>query len=159
MSISSTSHSVESRLAELGIVLPVCAKPVANYVPFTISGNLLFISGQGPRTSDQKFLTGKVGRDITPEEAYTHVRLVGVNLLAVVRHALGAFDGVRRVVKLTGFVKATDDFREHPRVVNGCLDFLVDVFGDAGKHARSAIGVASLPENISVEIEAIFEIS
>jgi enamine deaminase RidA (YjgF/YER057c/UK114 family) len=159
MSISSTRHSVESRLAELGIVLPACAKPVANYVPFTICGNLLFISGHGPRTIDPKFLTGKVGRDITLEEAYSHARLVGVNLLAVVRDALGAFDGVRRVIKLTGFVNATDDFCEHPKVVNGCSDLLVDVFGDAGKHARSAIGVTSLPENISVEIEAIFEIS
>jgi enamine deaminase RidA (YjgF/YER057c/UK114 family) len=159
MSISSTHHLAEKRLAELGIVLPAFPKPMANYVPFTISGNLLFISGQGPRTADQRFMTGKVGRDITVEEAYAHARLVGINLLAVVYHALGALDAVRRVIKLTGFVNATDDFRDHPKVINGCSDLLVDVFGDVGRHARSAIGVSSLPENITVEIEAIFEIS
>jgi enamine deaminase RidA (YjgF/YER057c/UK114 family) len=159
MSVSSIHHLADKRLAELGIVLPALPKPMANYVPFTISGNLLFISGQGPRTADLKFMTGKVGRDVTPEEAYAHARLVGINLLAVVYHALNGLSTVRRVVKLTGFVNAADDFRDHPNVINGCSDLLVDVFGDAGRHARSAVGVHSLPENITVEIEAIFEIS
>jgi enamine deaminase RidA (YjgF/YER057c/UK114 family) len=159
MSVSSIHHLADMRLAELGIVLPTVPEPVANYVPFTISGNLLFISGQGPRTPDQKFMTGKVGREITLEEAYAHARLVGLNILSVVHHAQNGLSTIRRVVKLTGFVNASDDFRDHPKVINGCSDLLVEVFGDAGKHARSAVGVSSLPENITVEIEAIFEVS
>jgi enamine deaminase RidA (YjgF/YER057c/UK114 family) len=159
MSVSSIHHLADIRLAELGIVLPTVPEPVANYVPFTISGNLLFISGQGPRTPDQKFMTGKVGREITLEEAYARARLVGLNILSVVHHAQNGLSTIRRVVKLTGFVNASDDFRDHPKVINGCSDLLVEVFGDAGKHARSAVGVSSLPENITVEIEAIFEVS
>lgn len=159
MSVSTIHHLADKRLAELGIVLPALPRPIANYVPFTISGNLLFISGQGPRTAEQKFMTGKVGRDVTVEEGYAHARLVGINLLSVVHHAQNGLSSVRRVVKLTGFVNASDDFRDHPKVINGCSDLLVDVFGDAGRHARSAVGVSSLPENITVEIEAIFEIA
>lgn len=132
---------------------------MANYVPFVRSGNLLFISGQGPRTLDNRFLTGKVGKDITAAEAYDHARLVGINLLAVVYHAQNGLATVVRVVKLTGFVNATDDFRDHPKVINGCSDLLVEVFGETGRHARSAVGVSGLPENISVEIEAIFEVA
>ena len=157
MSTSSTHDSPEKRLKDLGIVLPACPQPVANYVPFTVSGNLLFVSGQGPRTADQKFLTGKVGREVTAEEAYSRARLVGINLLSVVHHAQNGLSTVRRVVKLTGFVNASDDFQDHPKVINGCSDLMVEVFGDIGKHARSAIGVSSLPQNITVEIEAIFE--
>jgi enamine deaminase RidA (YjgF/YER057c/UK114 family) len=159
MSVSSIHHLAERRLAELGIALPDLPKPVANYLPFTISGNLLFISGQGPRTADGKYLTGKVGRDVTVDEASAHARLVGINLLSVVHHAQNGLSTVRRVVKLTGFVNASDDFQDHPRVINGCSDLLVEVFGDAGKHARSAVGVSSLPLNITVEIEAILEIA
>jgi enamine deaminase RidA (YjgF/YER057c/UK114 family) len=158
MSVSSIHHLADKRLAELGIVLPPLPQPMANYVPFTISGNLLFISGQGPRTVDQRFMTGKVGREITLDEAYAHARLVGINILSVVQHAQNGLSTVRRVLKLTGFVNASDDFREHPKVINGCSDLLVEVFGDAGRHARSAIGVSSLPENITVEVEAIFEV-
>jgi len=158
MSVSSIHHLADKRLAELGIVLPPLPQPMANYVPFTISGNLLFISGQGPRTVDQRFMTGKVGREITLDEAYAHARLVGINILSVVQHAQNGLSTVRRVLKLTGFVNASDDFREHPKVINGCSDLLVEVFGDAGRHARSAIGVSSLPGNITVEVEAIFEV-
>jgi enamine deaminase RidA (YjgF/YER057c/UK114 family) len=159
MSVSSIHHLAERRLAELGITLPDLPKPVANYVPFIISGNLLFISGQGPRAADGKLITGKVGRDVTADEAYAHARLVGINLLSVVHHAQNGLSTVRRVVKLTGFVNASDDFQDHPKVINGCSDLLVEVFSEAGKHARSAVGVSSLPLNITVEIEAIFEIS
>ena len=159
MSIPATKSSAERRIADLGITLPNLPKPMANYVPFVRSGNLLFISGQGPRTLDNKFLTGKVGKDITAAEAYDHARLVGINLLAVVYHAQNGLATVVRVVKLTGFVNATDDFRDHPKVINGCSDLLVDVFGETGRHARSAVGVSGLPENISVEIEAIFEVA
>jgi enamine deaminase RidA (YjgF/YER057c/UK114 family) len=104
-------------------------------------------------------MTGKVGRDVSLEEAYAHARLVGINLLSVANHAQNGLSSIRRVVKLTGFVNASDDFRDHPKVINGCSDLMVEVFGDAGKHARSAVGVSSLPENILVEIEAIFEIA
>ena len=159
MSVSTSHHLADKRLAEPGIVLPALPQPVANYVPFTISGNLLFVSGQGPRTAEQKFMTGKVGREVTVEEGYAHARLVGINLLSVVHHAQNGVSSVRRVVKLTGFVNASDDFRDHPKVINGCSDLLVDVLGDAGRHARSAVGVSSLPENITVEIEGIFEIA
>jgi enamine deaminase RidA (YjgF/YER057c/UK114 family) len=159
MSVSTSHHLADKRLAEPGIVLPARPQPVANYVPFTISGNLLFVSGQGPRTAEQKFMTGKVGREVTVEEGYAHARLVGINLLSVVHHAQNGLSSVRRVVKLTGFVNASDDFRDHPKVINGCSDLLVDVLGDAGRHARSAVGVSSLPENITVEIEGIFEIA
>jgi len=159
MSIPATKSSAERRIADLGITLPNLPKPMANYVPFVRSGNLLFISGQGPRTLDNRFLTGKVGKDITAAEAYDHARLVGINLLAVVYHAQNGLATVVRVVKLTGFVNATDDFRDHPKVINGCSDLLVEVFGETGRHARSAVGVSGLPENISVEIEAIFEIA
>jgi enamine deaminase RidA (YjgF/YER057c/UK114 family) len=159
MSIPATKSSAERRIADLGITLPNLPKPMANYVPFVRSGNLLFISGQGPRTLDNKFLTGKVGKDITAAEAYDHARLVGINLLAVVYHAQNGLATVVRVVKLTGFVNATDDFRDHPKVINGCSDLLVEVFGETGRHARSAVGVSGLPENISVEIEAIFEVA
>ena len=159
MSIPATKSSAERRIADLGITLPNLPKPMANYVPFVRSGNLLFISGQGPRTLDNKFLTGKVGKDITAAEAYDHARLVGINLLAVVYHAQNGLETVVRVVKLTGFVNATDDFRDHPKVINGCSDLLVEVFGETGRHARSAVGVSGLPENISVEIEAIFEVA
>jgi enamine deaminase RidA (YjgF/YER057c/UK114 family) len=159
MSVSSIHHLAERRLTELGITLPTFPKPVANYVPFTISGNQLFISGQCPRATDGNYMTGKVGRDVTVDEAYGHARLAGINLLSVVHHAQNGLSTVRRVVKLTGFVNASEDFQDHPKVINGCSDLLVEVFGDAGKHARSAVGVSSLPLNITVEIEAIFEVS
>jgi enamine deaminase RidA (YjgF/YER057c/UK114 family) len=159
MSVSSIQHSAEQRLAELGIVLPPCPRPVANYVPFIISGNLLFISGQGPRAADQTLMTGKVGREVTLEDAYARARLVGINLLSVAHHAKNGLGGVRRLLKLTGFVNASDDFRDHPKVINGCSDLMVEVFGEAGRHARSAVGVNSLPGNITVEVEAIFEVA
>ena len=136
MSASTIHHLAERRLTELGIALPAFPMPVADYVPFTISGNLLFISGQGPRTVDEKYMTGKVGRDVTADEAYAHARLVGINLLSVVHHAQNGLSMVRRVVKLTGFVNASDDFRDHPKVINGCSDLLVEVFGDAGRGDR-----------------------
>jgi enamine deaminase RidA (YjgF/YER057c/UK114 family) len=159
MNTSATNSLAEKRLTDLGITFAGMPKPRANYVPFVRSGNLLFVSGQGPRTPDNTFLTGKVGKDITVAEAYDHARLVGINLLAVVYHAQNGLDTVKRVVKLTGFVNATDDFRDHPKVINGCSDLFVDVFGEIGRHARSAVGVSGLPENISVEIEAIFEVA
>jgi enamine deaminase RidA (YjgF/YER057c/UK114 family) len=150
--------TIEIKLKHLGIELPPTPVPLANYVPFVISGNLLFLSGQGPESFEGPWLRGKVGDDVSVDEAYQHARLVGLRLLSVARAALGSLDRVQRVVKLLGFVNAAPSFREHPRVINGCSDLLVEVFGDAGRHARSAVGTNSLPENITVEIEAIFEI-
>lgn len=152
-------NQIEKRLQELGITLPDLPTPMANYVPYVITGNLLFLSGQGPRVSPAELKTGKVGRDVTAEQAYEDAKLVGIQLLAAARHALGDLSRVKRVVKLLGLVNSTPDFEKHPQVINGCSDLFVQVFGDAGRHARSAIGAGALPGNITVEIEAIFEIA
>jgi enamine deaminase RidA (YjgF/YER057c/UK114 family) len=148
----------EHRLAELGIELPTTPVPVANYVPWVISGSLLFLSGQGPRTAAGQWKCGKVGLDVTVEEAYEDSRLVAIQLLSVTQAALGDLSRVVRVVKLLGMVNGTPDFENHPAVINGASDLFVAVFGEAGLHARSAVGMGSLPGNITVEVEAILEI-
>jgi enamine deaminase RidA (YjgF/YER057c/UK114 family) len=147
------------RLEGLGLSLMDPAVPVATYVPFVRSGNLLFVSGQGPRQADGTLMTGKLGRDLDVTQGYAHARLTGLNLLAVVHMALGDLGRVSRVTKLLGMVNAVPDFADHPEVINGCSDLFEAVFGEAGRHARSAVGMGSLPRNISVEIEAIFEIA
>ena len=143
------------RLAALGIKLPVAPAPIANFVTHVQEGKLLFLSGQGPNHADGRSHTGKVGAGVSVEEAYGHARLTGINLLAVMHHALGDLNRVKRIVKLLGMVNAEPEFDEHPRVINGCSDLFIEVFGSTGHHARSAVGVGSLPNNISVEIEAI----
>ena len=150
--------SAEARLKELGLVLPAMVKPVANYVPYRIVGNVLYLSGQGPRDENGNNLSGKLGADISIEEGYRRARLVGLGLLAAMRDALGSLDRVDYVVKLLGMVNATPDFNDPPKVINGCSDLFVDVFGEAGRHARSAVGHVTLPGQISVEIEAIVAI-
>jgi enamine deaminase RidA (YjgF/YER057c/UK114 family) len=150
--------SVEARLKSLSIELPKSPSPLANYVPFVITGNLLYLSGQGPREADGTFHTGKVGQEVTIEQAYQDARLTGLNLLAVMQGALGELDRIERVVKLLGMVNGTPDFLEHPQVINGCSDLMVEVFEEKGRHARSAVGMGSLPNNITVEVEAIVEI-
>ena len=147
-----------TRLEALGLTLMEAAAPIANFVAFRVSGNLLYLSGQGPRHADGRLMTGKVGAEVNVEEAYAHAQLTGLNLLSVAHAALGDLGRVTQVVKLLGMVNATPDFRDHPAVINGCSDLLVGVFGEAGRHARSAVGMGSLPGNISVEIEAIFEV-
>jgi enamine deaminase RidA (YjgF/YER057c/UK114 family) len=142
-------------LKELGLVLPPVPKPIANFLPYRRAGSLLFLSGQGPRDENGASLTGKLGADITLEEGYRRARLVGLGLLAAMRDALGSLDGVDYVVKLLGMVNATPDFNDSPKVINGCSDLFVEVFGDAGRHARSAVGNVMLPNQISVEIEGI----
>jgi enamine deaminase RidA (YjgF/YER057c/UK114 family) len=152
--------SAEQRLRDRGIELPKAVGPVANYVPHVRTGNLVFLAGTGPTRPDGAFITGKVGKDVTMEEAYGHARLTGLMLLAMLRTAAGgSLDTVARVVKVLGMVNAVPEFTDHPKIINGCSDLFVEVFGDRGKHARSAVGMASLPFNISVEIEAIFEIA
>ena len=150
--------SAEARLKELGLVLPAMVKPVANYVPYRIAGNILYLSGQGPRDENGNNLSGKLGADISVEEGYRRARLVGLGLLAAMRDALGSLDRVDYIVKLLGMVNATPDFNDPPKVINGCSDLFVDVFGEAGRHARSAVGHVTLPGQISVEIEAIVAI-
>lgn len=150
---------IETRLAELGIVLPQAAAPVANYAPFVRSGDLLHIAGQVSRDADGG-VTGVVGVEVTAEAAHAAARLCGLNLIAQMRAALeGDLDRVARVVKLGGFVQAGPGFFEIPQVLNGCSDLMVEVFGDAGRHARSAVGVYRLPMNFSVEVDAVVQVA
>ena len=150
--------SAEARLKELSIVLPSLASPAANYMPCRLAGNLLYLSGQGPRDANGNSLTGKLGAEIDVEEGYRRARLVGLSLLATMRDALKSLDRVDFVVKLLGMVNAVPTFNESPKVINGCSDLFVDVFGEAGRHARSAVGHVTLPNQISVEIEAIIAV-
>jgi enamine deaminase RidA (YjgF/YER057c/UK114 family) len=151
--------SAEKRLKALGIDLGKVSSPVANYVNAVRTGNLLFLAGKGPRADASGARpTGKVGREYTVEQAYQHARTVGLDLLAVMRAELGSLDRVQRVVKVLGMVNAVPEFQDHPKVINGCSDLFVEVLGDKGKHARSAVGMGSLPMGIPVEIECIVEI-
>ena len=147
--------SAEKKLKELGIQLGPVTPPVANYVNAVRTGNLLFLAGKGPAGN----VAGIVGKDITVEEAYGHARTTGLNLIAVMKHELGSLDRVKRIVKVLGMVNAGPGFGEQPKVINGCSDLFVEVFGERGKHARSAVGMGSLPNNIPVEIEVIVEVS
>jgi enamine deaminase RidA (YjgF/YER057c/UK114 family) len=145
----------EDRLRELGIVLPPVPAPVANYVPFRIAGNMLYISGQGPREADGSYTTGRLGLNMSVEQGYAAARLTGLQLLAVAKSAVGELSRIEAVIKLLGMVNAEPDFGDQPKVINGCSDLLVDVLGEAGRHARSAVGMGSLPNRMAVEIEAI----
>ena len=149
---------IEARLAELGITLPPVGPPAGNYVHAAQTGNLLYLSGKGPHTTDGSMPRGKVGADVSIDDAYKHARSVGLTLIAVLKETLGDLDRVKRVVKVLGMVNATPDFGDQPKVINGCSDLFVEVFGDAGRHARSAVGMGSLPSGITVEIEAIVEV-
>lgn len=149
--------SAEARLKQLGIVLPELMTPVANYLPYRIAGNVLYLAGQGPRENGV-ILTGKVGAEVSIEEGYRRARLTGLGMLAAMRAALGSLDRVDFVVKLLGMVNAVPDFKDQPKVINGCSDLFVEVLGDAGRHARSAVGMGSLPNGMSVEIEGIVAI-
>ena len=150
----------EARLKDKGITLPTPTTPLANYVGAVQTGNLLFLSGHGPFRPQGKFThVGKVGAELTLEQGYQVAREVGLNLLATARAALGSLDRVKRVVKVLGMVNATEDFGEQPKVINGFSDLMVEVFGEAvGKHARSAVGMGSLPMQIPVEIEMVVEV-
>ena len=150
--------SAEQRLKELGINLPPPPRPVANYVTSVKTGNLLFLSGHGPYDDGKTRTSGKLGKELSTEEGYQAARNVCINCLATIRDAAGSLDRVRRVVKMLGMVNCTEDFGEQPKVLNGCSDLLVEVFGAAGKHARSAVGMQALPNQIAVEIEMILEI-
>jgi enamine deaminase RidA (YjgF/YER057c/UK114 family) len=149
--------SAEDNLKKLGLTLPSMPSPIANYVRFKRVGDLVFLSGQGPRKPDGSNHTGKVGADVTVDEAYEHAKLTGLGLLAAMKEAAGSLDKVE-VVKVLGMVNATPDFGMHPQVINGCSDLFVAVLGEKGRHARSAVGMGSLPNNITVEIEVIIKV-
>jgi enamine deaminase RidA (YjgF/YER057c/UK114 family) len=148
----------EQRLTELGITLPEVRSPAGAYVPAVRTGNLVFLSGAGP-IGDGEIVTGKVGADVDLDRAVHAARLVGLQLLASLRHEVGSLDRVTRVVKLLGMVNCAPGFNQTPTVIDGCSNLLLEVFGDAGKHARSAVGQAELPFDISVEIEMVVEVS
>ena len=151
-------YDPEAKLKELGIELPTPSAPVANYVNAVRTGNLIFLAGKGPKQDDGTYIQGKVGTDLTIEEGYAAARLTGINQLAVLKAELGDLKRVKRIVKVLGMVNAGSDFTDHPSVVNGFSDLMVEVFGDRGKHARAAVGMGSLPTNIACEIEAIVEV-
>lgn len=151
--------TIEQRLIELDIELPEAAAPVANYVPAVLSGNMLYTSGQITLWNGEKRHIGKLGAEISADEGQAAARLCALNIIAQAKAALGDLDRVARVVKLVGFVNSTPDFVDQPKVINGASDLMAEVFGDKGRHARSAVGVASLPLGVAVEIEAILEVA
>jgi enamine deaminase RidA (YjgF/YER057c/UK114 family) len=150
--------SIDAILAEKGITLPAAPAPAANYVPFVQSGNLVFISGQISQ-NETGLITGKLGEALTIENGAEAARCCGLSLIAQLKAAIGDLDRVVRVVKLTGFVNSTPDFTDQPKVINGCSDLMVDIFGDKGRHARAAVSAPALPLGVAVEIEAIFEVA
>jgi len=149
---------VEKILGHMGHALPTPITPSANYIPACCSGNLLFLAGSGPIRADGTILAGKVGNELSLERGYEASQLCALNLLAQLKQTIGDLDRVRRIIKLLGMVNATPDFNRHPEVINGCSDLLVEIFGDKGHHARSAVGVASLPHDYALEIEMIVEV-
>jgi len=150
--------SAEDNLKKLGLTLPAIPSPLANYVPFKRDGNTIYCSGQGPRKPDGSFHSGKVGKDVTIEQAYEHAKLVGLGLLAAARDAAGGSLDKVEVLKVLGMVNAVPEFTDQPKVINGCSDLFVAVLGERGRHARSAVGMGSLPNQITVEIEAVMRV-
>ena len=152
------AQDFEKRLTELGIELPAPGKPVATYVKGVISGNMVYLAGHGPTRQDGSYITGKVGVDLTEKEGYDAARLTGLAILSTLKSTVGDLNRVNRIVKVTGMVNCAPGFGNQPEVINGFSDLMVEVFGENGKHARSAVGMASLPRNICVEIEMIVEL-
>lgn len=152
------SQDAEARLKELKIELPAVGKPIANYVHIVRTGNLLFLAGKGPSNTEGVYITGKVGKELTLEQGKDAARLTAINQLAVLKAELGNLNKVKRIVKVLGMVNCEADFKDHPKVINGFSDLMVEVFGEKGKHARSAVGMCSLPMNMAVEIELIVEV-
>lgn len=157
--MTSAYHAeVEERLSALGITLPEAMAPAANYVPFKIAGNVLYVSGQLPAEADGSLIKGTCGKDIEAEAAAHAAGRCAVNILAQVKAAIGDFDKLEGLSKITGFVSSTPDFESHPVVVNGASNLLVEALGERGRHARSAVGMVALPFNVAVEVEAIFQL-
>jgi enamine deaminase RidA (YjgF/YER057c/UK114 family) len=147
--------SADKNLADLGLTLPPPPRPIGNYVPFRLAGNLLFLSGVGPRRADETMITGKIGAELTAQDGYEAAKLCGLNLLVNMIAAVGTLERVDTVLKVLGMVNAVPTFTDHPKVIDGCTDLFVRVLGESGRSARSAVGMGSLPGNISVEVEAI----
>jgi len=158
LSVTLVAQDAEAKLKEKGIVLIKPSSPVANYVNAVRVGNLLYLAGKGPTKPDNTNITGKVGRDLTIEQGYEAARLTAINHLAVIKSELGSLNKVKRIVKVLGMVNCTEDFKDQPKVINGYSDLMVEVFGEKGKHARSAVGMYALPFNMAVEVEVIVEI-
>ena len=158
MAIVSFSQDAEANLKAKGIVLPPVQKPVANYVNAVRVGNLLYLSGKGPTNPDGSFITGRVGKDLTIEQGYAAARSTAINHLAVIKAELGSLNKVKRIVKVLGMVCCTEDFKDQPKVINGYSDLMVEIFGEKGKHARSAVGMYALPFGTAVEVEVIVEV-
>lgn len=156
--VSGQHSDIEAKLKELGIELPEVSPPAANYVNAVRTGNLVFMAGKGPKKSDGTYITGKVGEDLSIEEGYQAARQTAIVQLSALKAEIGDLNKVKRVVKVLGMVNATSDFTNHPEVINGFSDLIVEVFGDKGKHARAAVGMASLPRNIACEVEFIVEV-
>ena len=152
------AQTPEENLKAKGIELPVLPKPVANYVNAVRTGNLIYLSGKGPLRKDGTYITGKSGKDISIEQGYDAARLTAIIQISVLKEMIGDLSKVKRIVKVLGMVNSSPDFYDQPKVINGFSDLIVDIFGEKGKHARSAIGVASLPMNIAVEVEMIVEV-
>ena len=147
--------SFEARITELGLVLPDAPPPAGTYSPVVVVDNMAYVSGQGPVGTDGRWLTGRIGDDLSEEDGIEAARVVGLTMLATIKAELGTLDRIQRVVKVLGMVNCTSDFKNQPKVINGFSDLMVEVFGDAGRAARSAVGMGSLPGNIPVEVEAI----
>ena len=158
INVPGITQDAETRLKEKGIVLTAPGKPVANYVNAVRVGNLLYLAGKGPTKPDGSNITGKVGKDLSIEQGYEAAKLTAINHLAVLKAELGSLNKVKRIVKVLGMVNCTEDFKDQPKVINGYSDLMVEIFGDKGKHARSAVGMYALPMNIAVEVEVIVEI-
>jgi len=152
------AQDAETILKEKGIVLTPPTSPVANYVNAVRVGNLLYLAGKGPQKADNTYITGKVGKDLTIEQGYEAARLTAIAHLAVLKNELGSLNKVKRIVKVLGMVNCTEDFKDQPKVINGYSDLMVGIFGEKGKHARSAVGMYALPFNMAVEVEVIVEV-
>ena len=152
------SQTVTAKLAALNLTLPPAAAPVANYVPFLLSQDFLFISGQLSKTADGREVVGRLGQTLTTTDGQEAAVLCALNLLSQAQSAVGQLERIEKIVRITGFVNATPDFEEHPQVVNGASDLLANVLGEAGRHTRAAVGVSGLPAGCAVEIDAIIKI-
>jgi enamine deaminase RidA (YjgF/YER057c/UK114 family) len=152
------AQDAETNLKEKGITLIPPPSPIANYINAVRVGNLLYLSGRGPWKPDGTYITGKVGKDLTIEQGYAAARLTAISHLSVIKTELGSLNKVKRIVKVLGMVNCTEDFKDQPKVINGYSDLMVEIFGDRGKHARSAVGMNALPLGMAVEIEVIVEI-
>jgi enamine deaminase RidA (YjgF/YER057c/UK114 family) len=157
-SILGIAQTPEQNLKSLGITLPKQSSPIANYVNYVRTGNLVYFSGTGPSVEEQGYIKGKLGKDLTIEQGQEAARITGINLIAKLKSAIGDLNKVKRIVKVLGMVNCTENFTDQPKVMNGFSDLMVAVFGEKGKHARSAVGMAALPMNMAVEIEMIVEV-